>query len=132
MIDKREIGRRGEAAAAAYLERNGYTVTDRNLRVPTGEIDIVATDKDGCFMFVEVKTRKNADYGYASEFVDKNKQRRLMSAAEYYLGRDVYMRFYIIEVYYVMKNDMMYITEINHIENAFEGEPDDRDIQKDI
>ena len=119
MTDTLNIGKFGEDAAAEYLSQRGYIILDRNLRFKVGELDIVALDKDGCTVFVEVKTRKNADYGYASEFVDRNKQKKLIRAAEFYSGRDIYMRFDIIEVYYELCDSKMKLTEINHIENAF-------------
>ncbi|MBR0365866.1 MAG: YraN family protein [Clostridia bacterium] len=119
MTDTLNIGKFGEDAAAEYLARHGFVILDRNLRFKVGELDIVALDKDGCTVFVEVKTRKNADYGYASEFVDRNKQKKLIRAAEFYSGRDIYMRFDIIEVYYKLCDNKMIVTEINHIENAF-------------
>ena len=119
MIDKRRIGEMGEEAAARYLVRNGYVIRDRNFRLRLGELDIVALDKDGCTVFIEVKTRKNTDFGYPSQFVDRKKQQRLKQTAEIYCGRDIYMRFDIIEVYYELRDNVMYIKEINHIENAF-------------
>ena len=119
MTDKRKIGEMGEEAAARYLVRKGYVIRDRNFRLRMGELDIVAVDKDGCTVFIEVKTRKNADYGYPSQFVDRKKQQRLKRTAEIYCGKDMYMRFDIIEVYYELRDNIMYIKEINHIENAF-------------
>ena len=119
MMDTRNIGAMGEEAAARYLVRKGYVIRDRNFRLRVGELDIVAIDKDGCTVFVEVKTRKNDDYGYPSQFVNRKKQQRLKRTAEIYCGRDIYMRFDIIEVYYELRNNIMYIMEINHIENAF-------------
>jgi putative endonuclease len=57
------LGKAGEDAAAALLERRGFRILDRNWR-PTGarrglELDMVAV-RDGELVFVEVKTRKVA------------------------------------------------------------------------
>ncbi len=65
MKDKRylRIGSKGEKVAANYLLAQGYKIitanffNDRGYR--WGEIDLVAEDKDGSIVFVEVKTRKN-------------------------------------------------------------------------
>lgn len=54
---KGAVGARGEAEAAQYLQRAGYKVLDRNVRVPMGEADIVARSPDGVVVLVEVKTR---------------------------------------------------------------------------
>ena len=114
-----KIGELGENAAAEYLMKKGYLICERNYRLRSGELDIVAMSDDGCTVFVEVKTRKNYDFGYASEFVNRKKQQKLRRVAELYAGRDIYMRFDIIEVYYEIRDDRIFIKEINHIEDAF-------------
>lgn len=55
------LGKAGEDAAMAYLERNGYTIRHRNWRKNRLELDIVAV-KDEQLIVVEVKTRSNTDY----------------------------------------------------------------------
>jgi len=78
------IGRRGEAAAAAYLERVGFTVVERNWRCKTGEIDIVALD-DAVLVLVEVKTRSTSAKGSPEEAVSPTKQRKLVRLAQAYV-----------------------------------------------
>ena len=56
MSDKDELGRRGEQAAAEYLERAGLRILDRNWRCETGELDIVALERR-VLVICEVKTR---------------------------------------------------------------------------
>lgn len=118
-MNTRNIGAMGEEAAARYLVRKGYVIRERNFRINTGEIDIIAVDNDGCTVFVEVKTRKNDDYGYPSQSVDKRKQEKLIQTASTYCGNSIYMRFDVIEVYYRQTGSTLRITNINHIENAF-------------
>ncbi len=118
-MEKRDIGIMGENAACEFLSKKGYFIEKRNFRLNFAEIDIIAVDRDGCRVFVEVKTRKNTNYGYASEFVNKRKQDKIRNAALVYCGGEGYMRFDIIEVYYSLDNDRMKIKEINHIEDAF-------------
>ena len=48
----------GEAAAAAFLQAQGYTILARNFRTRWGEIDLVASDAK-YLVFVEVKTRRS-------------------------------------------------------------------------
>jgi putative endonuclease len=51
------LGRRGEHAAAEFLKRAGYTIVGMNVRLPAGEIDLVAQAPDGkTIVVVEVKT----------------------------------------------------------------------------
>lgn len=118
-MDKRDIGILGENAAYEFLSKKGYVIEERNFRIKSGEIDIIAIDSDGCRVFVEVKTRKNAAYGYPSEFVDRRKQEKIRKTALIYCGGECYMRFDIIEVYYRMSGGKIEIEEINHIEDAF-------------
>jgi putative endonuclease len=83
-MDRTETARRGEDAAAAYLERIGMPVEARNWRCPAGEIDIVARD-EGAFVFVEVKTRRSERAGTAEEAVSRPKQARVARVAQAYL-----------------------------------------------
>lgn len=119
-MDRCRIGEFGEAAAGRYLEEKGYLIKERNFRLSCGELDIVAADSDGCLVFVEVKTRKNDEYGFPSEHVNKKKQHHIKQTALLYCGGEVCdMRFDIIEVYYGQTNNIMYVKKINHIEDAF-------------
>jgi putative endonuclease len=67
------LGRFGEDAAARLLSRKGFDVLARNVRMPFGELDLVALDGD-VVVFVEVKTRRGSG---ALQAVDANKRRRL-------------------------------------------------------
>ena len=49
------LGRRGEDLVAARLARAGWRIVARNVRLPSGELDLVALD-GGTLVFVEVKT----------------------------------------------------------------------------
>ena len=79
-----ELGRRGEDLAAAHLERNGYLILARNVRLRRGEIDIVARE-GGDLVFVEVKTRAGDFCGTPEEAVTAAKLRHLARAAQEYL-----------------------------------------------
>ena len=48
-------GRAGEEVAASFLEADGWTILERNLRWKGGEIDIVAA-REGIIAFTEVKS----------------------------------------------------------------------------
>ncbi|MDE2640689.1 MAG: YraN family protein [Chloroflexota bacterium] len=85
--DRRQLGRDGEEVAARYLRRRGYTLLDRNRRSEGGEIDIVARDRDGAIVFVEVRTRRGRGAALAAlESVDPAKQERLRMGAAAYLA----------------------------------------------
>lgn len=117
MGELKNIGNAGENAAAAYLEKKGYEIIERNFHTKAGEIDIIAISPENTCVFVEVKTRKNILYGRASEAVNRKKQIKIIKTAMsyHYSGS---ARFDVIEIYYSDKN-VFSIKEINHIENAF-------------
>ncbi len=120
MNDKKERGNWGEERAVLYLRLHGYKIVERNFRCRQGEIDIIARKGD-VVAFVEVKQRKNADFGEAREFVTYSKQRRVIAAAELWLlktGCELQPRFDVIEVYAPEGTNTL-LPEINHIENAF-------------
>ncbi len=73
----------GEEIACKYLKKHGYKVVEKNYRSRFGEIDIIAVDKD-VLCFVEVKSRKNTDYGLPEEYVDKRKQQKLIKTSLIY------------------------------------------------
>ncbi|MBK6849301.1 MAG: YraN family protein [Proteobacteria bacterium] len=79
-------GRRGEQLAAAYLERRGYRLIERNYRIAQGEIDLVAEDGP-VLCFVEVRSRRHAELGHPLETIGPRKQARLIRAARHYLAR---------------------------------------------
>ncbi|MBR1566179.1 MAG: YraN family protein [Oscillospiraceae bacterium] len=120
MNERKERGNWGEDRAARYLRLHGYRIVERNFRCRQGEIDIIA-QKGGIVAFVEVKQRKNADFGEAREFVTISKQRRVIAAAELWLLKtrcELQPRFDVIEVY-APEGTKTLLPEINHIENAF-------------
>lgn len=114
MQQSRKKGAAYESLAAAFLQKKGYEILERNFYSPKGEIDLIA--KDGPYLvFVEVKYRSDSRYGHPLETVDKNKQRRIRGAARYYLrkngmGEETACRFDVVG---------MLKEELIHIENAF-------------
>lgn len=98
----REVGNEFEDAAAAYLEKNGYVILERNYRDRLGEIDIIA--KNGIeLVFVEVKYRRTLEKGDPAEAVHLLKQRKIRNAAKGYLyrhrlGEDIPCRFDVVAI----------------------------------
>lgn len=82
--NKRKLGARIEQLVSEYLTTHGFTILEMNYRCKQGEIDIIA--RDGAYhVFVEVKYRKNTQYGTPQEAVGLVKQKRISKAAQYYL-----------------------------------------------
>lgn len=80
------LGRRGEDAAEQYLRQIGYRIAGRRVRLPAGELDLVAWDGP-TLVFVEVKTRADNRHGEPEDAVDRVKQRRIARAALGYMKR---------------------------------------------
>ncbi len=81
-----EFGGKAEDVAAAYLEKHGYALIQRNYHTRRGEIDIIARDGD-IVVFVEVKaaTKRVGDRLYHR--VNASKQRKLYFAASEYIQK---------------------------------------------
>lgn len=76
MAAKDILGVRGEAIAARYLERLGFTIVERNWRCRFGELDLIARRRD-LTIFVEVKTRTSRAFGGPLEAITRIKAARL-------------------------------------------------------
>jgi len=114
------LGRWGEAEVSKDLRKKGWTILASGFRCRFGEIDLIAANRT-TLAFVEVKLRKNDQFGRAAEFVDYHKQRKLRAAAEFYLLRhptDRQPRFDVAEVYAPQGMDTVRPT-IHYIDNAF-------------
>jgi putative endonuclease len=78
-----QLGTAAEVAAAHYLEGLGLDVLELDVRLPSGQVDIVALDR-GRLVIVEVKARSSNTFGLPVEAVDYRKRSRLRRlAAEY-------------------------------------------------
>lgn len=85
-MNNREFGNRGEDLACKFLEDNGYEILKRNVHFSTlCEIDIIAKIKNKT-VFVEVKTRKNNDFGSPLEAITKTKYNNIKTGALTYVS----------------------------------------------
>ena len=85
---RQRLGRRAEDLVATRLERSGWRIVDRNVRLPSGELDIVALD-DATLVFVEVKAgRAGAIHGpeLPAHAVGRRKQLKLRRLAREWIA----------------------------------------------
>jgi len=111
---KSRLGKQGEEQAAAFLKSSGMEIITQNYRSKTGEIDIIALDRE-TIIFIEVKTwsvfgMEDLKYG-----VDIKKQRKIIKTAKFFLLENrkysnMTIRF---DVIFVSNNS------INHLASAF-------------
>ena len=116
MAEHNDVGKWGEQLARQYLEAQGYAILQCNYRCGKHEVDIIAY-LEGVVVFVEVKTRKNNEYGEPEDFVLSAKQRAYIRMANDYVvknNRDDEVRFDIIAITFSSSD-----YSLNHIPNAF-------------
>ncbi len=114
-----EKGILGEKYTAKILKRKGYRIIERNMRNRISEIDIIAENKE-YILFVEVKTRTYGQSVPAVFAVNRQKQRKIISAAQCYMSYKSITknpRFDIAEVY--ISKDKNKVVEFNYREGAF-------------
>lgn len=105
-------GRSAEDAALAYLQAQGLTFVERNVRYPFGEIDLIMNEGQK-WIFIEVKYRQSKQFGGAIHAISRGQIERLRRAANHYMQRnhiDAQCRFDVVAI---DAND------INWITNAF-------------
>ncbi|MCL2881417.1 MAG: YraN family protein [Coriobacteriia bacterium] len=98
---QRELGQRGEAVAAKFLQNLGQHIIARNWRCRFGEVDLITQDGD-TIVFCEVKTRKSIRTGQPSEAITLKKQRKYSQVAALWLsrfgGQDCVVRFDVVTI----------------------------------
>ena len=117
-ITKYQSGMIGQQEAESYLAAKGYRILERNYRVRTGEIDLIARFEN-YIVFIEVKYRRGVKFGFPREAVSIAKQRQIVRTAMHYITvqnlSDQDFRFDVVEV--LDQNGL----KVNHIENAFDA-----------
>ena len=118
--DSKKAGDEGEDMAAELLIEKGYEIVERNYRFGKGEIDIIAKSPDKKYLvFVEVKLRKNLEFGEPEYAITKNKMGQLRRIASAYIyenvSEDIDFR---MDVVAILKRQHQK-PKIEHYENAF-------------
>ena len=81
MAKNQVLGAKGEELVAQFIKTQGYEVIEKNWRIKEGEIDIIASDRNGKITFIEVKTRSNENFGHPLESIIPSKAHRLQRLA---------------------------------------------------
>lgn len=117
MASHNDLGEKGEELAVKHLEKNGYSILERNWYFGKEEIDIIARIGNE-LVVVEVKTRNSDFFGNPEEAVSRSKQSHLIRAANAYIEKkdlDLEVRFDVIGIILNQKGQ-----KLNHIEDAFQ------------
>ncbi|MFO7965082.1 MAG: YraN family protein [Desulfobacterales bacterium] len=78
------FGKKGEMLASKLLKRRGYKILETNYKTLTGEIDIIAKDRD-TLVFVEVKSRRSTRFGDPKFSITRKKKEKIALTALFYL-----------------------------------------------
>ena len=76
-----------EDIAVRYLENKWYRTIERNYQVKWGEIDIIMMDWS-ITVFIEVKYRKNEDYGHPLDTFSMIKRRAMKRTIMLYINKN--------------------------------------------
>lgn len=113
------MGALGEQTACKYLLHKNYKILATNLRVTNNEIDIIALDQvNRELVFIEVKTRKNSNFGTPEIAVTNKKIQSMNFVAQRYIKSNhcnLDYRFDIIAITYL--GNSMQEPRIEHFEN---------------
>ena len=116
---RHHLGRAGEDAAAAHMQRLGYAIVTRNHRTRFGELDLICFGHDA-LVFVEVKTRRGR--GSPWDALGAEKQGRVRRMAISYLAESTdrpaapNLRFDAIGVVFNARGQLV---SLDHLEAAF-------------
>ncbi len=106
-------GESGEERAKAYLEAKGFRWLVSNFSTRWGEIDLIMED-EATLVFIEVKFRRNREYGEPEESITPNKMRHMERVAMMYVhqtrSHERFMRFDVV---------VIGPSGLKHYENAF-------------
>lgn len=80
------LGKNAEEIAKEFLQTKQLKWIEDNYHCEAGEIDLIMQDGD-YRVFIEVRLRKEGDYGSSIETIDRGKQNRIIRTAKHYLQK---------------------------------------------
>ncbi len=112
-MNNRQFGNSGEDLACEYLIKNGYEILERNKHFSKlCEIDIIAKYKKKV-VFVEVKTRKTAEFGTPLEAITKTKYNNIKTGVLSYVAENKIKDFQIDVIGITMYPEL----KLEHLKN---------------
>ncbi len=117
---KKQLGNDAEDIACKHLKKAGLKLIEKNFSVKPGEVDLIMRD-DETLVFVEVRYRKNADFGGAAASVTPKKQKRIIKAALSYQQMHAPQSSMRFDVVAIEGDNVGNNKEINWIKSAFDG-----------
>ena len=125
MVTTREQGEYTENLACQFLKNKGFKLIEKNFNCRVGEIDLIMKDADN-IVFVEVRYRRNNNFGSGAESITASKQLKLVKTAELYLQQNTKLnkypsRFDVVSITGFIETDNINKINFDWIENAFDA-----------
>lgn len=120
---KKKSGNEAETLACEFLKSKNLLLVEKNYNTKVGEVDLIMRDNNDpeSLIFVEVRYRKNADFGGAAASVTPKKQQRIIKAALTYQQTHAPQSSMRFDVVAIEGDNINNKQSINWIENAFSG-----------
>lgn len=83
-MDRKQLGKDAEQLAELFLKKKKLKTVAQNFSCRFGEIDLIMLDTR-TLVFIEVRKRKNRDFGGAAASVTRRKQQRIIKTAQWFL-----------------------------------------------
>jgi putative endonuclease len=113
---KQNLGNWGEKLAEDFLINNGHTILERNWRFGRAEVDLISQDGK-TLVFVEVKVRKNSNFGNPEDFVNSSKADRIKIASVEYQILKNYNGFIRFDIVAILGSKLKF--ELLHLEDSY-------------
>ena len=118
LTSRKKSGNDAEDKALQFLKKQGLRLRERNFSTKSGEVDLIMQDPSTeALVFIEVRYRKNTDFGGAAASVTPKKQQKIIKAALAYQQKEAPQASMRFDVVAIEGNDM----QINWIPSAFDG-----------
>jgi uncharacterized protein (TIGR00252 family) len=111
MTTNYQSGHDAEKLAAEYLKKHKFKIRELNWKTRFCEIDIVAEKKKTVY-FVEVKSRKSADFGSGLEYITPKKLDQMRFAAELWVANNDWSGDYRLAVIAIDAENITFVDEI--------------------
>lgn len=115
---KQALGKNGENAACAFLEKQGHIIIQRNFRQGRSEIDIISL-QDSTLVVSEVKSYYAQPLGAAEFRVNKKKQQRIIQGVYGFLDENPKYQGNDVRLDVIIVNFSNYPAEITHHQGAY-------------
>ncbi|CCN47196.1 putative Restriction endonuclease, type II-like [Vibrio nigripulchritudo MADA3029] len=87
LFNRRALGEKYEALASKHLIGKGLSLIESNFNTKVGELDLIMSEQN-TLVFVEVKYRKQSQFGHAAEIVTPAKQKKIVKTAMLWLRKN--------------------------------------------